>query len=84
MSSIAPPEWVQKPDLESQLEEGHAGYLHCYARATPDPEVTWYRSTQPITAEVSGKTGFLHPEADRRAKANIRNVAASYLCVRRQ
>lgn len=52
LSSIAPPEWVQKPDAESQLEEGHAGYLHCYTHATPDPEVTWYRSMQPINAEV--------------------------------
>ncbi|KAF4083268.1 hypothetical protein AMELA_G00138020 [Ameiurus melas] len=46
-----PPEWVQKPDAESQLEEGHAGYLHCYTRATPDPEVMWYRNMQPISAE---------------------------------
>lgn len=46
-----PPQWVQKPDEESQLEEGHAGYLHCYTRATPEPEVTWYRSMQPIGAE---------------------------------
>ncbi|KAF7703006.1 hypothetical protein HF521_022013 [Silurus meridionalis] len=45
------PEWVQKPDTDSQLEEGHAGYLHCYTRATPDPEVTWYRNMQPISAE---------------------------------
>ncbi|MCJ8737770.1 hypothetical protein PDJAM_G00027900 [Pangasius djambal] len=46
-----PPEWVQKPDAESQLEEGHAGYLHCYTRATPDPEITWFRNMQPINAE---------------------------------
>ncbi|XP_076879455.1 inactive tyrosine-protein kinase 7a isoform X2 [Brachyhypopomus gauderio] len=44
------PEWVQKPK-DSQLEEGHAGYLHCETRATPDPEVTWYRNMQPISGE---------------------------------
>lgn len=55
VSSIASPEWVQKPDADSQLEEGHAGYLHCYTRATPDPEVTWYRSMQPVASEVSRK-----------------------------
>lgn len=49
----AKPEWIQKP-VDSQLEEGRAGYLHCHARATPEPEVTWYRNTQPITAEVRG------------------------------
>ncbi|XP_062868727.1 inactive tyrosine-protein kinase 7a [Trichomycterus rosablanca] len=46
-----PPEWVQKPEEENQLEEGHAGYLHCYTRGTPDPQVTWYRSMLPINAE---------------------------------
>lgn len=59
MSSIAPPEWVQKPDIESQLQEGHAGYLHCYTHATPDPVVTWYRNMQPVSAEVSRKTGHV-------------------------
>ncbi|KTG03295.1 hypothetical protein cypCar_00010193 [Cyprinus carpio] len=47
------PEWIQKP-VDSQLEEGRAGYLHCHARATPEPQVTWYRNMQPISAEVSG------------------------------
>ncbi|XP_060797480.1 inactive tyrosine-protein kinase 7a isoform X1 [Neoarius graeffei] len=47
----SPPEWVQKPDIESQLQEGHAGYLHCYTHATPDPVVTWYRNMQPVSAE---------------------------------
>ncbi len=49
----AKPEWIQKP-VDSQLEEGRAGYLQCHARATPEPEVTWYRNMQPISAEVSG------------------------------
>uniref|UniRef100_A0A672SX11 Inactive tyrosine-protein kinase 7-like n=1 Tax=Sinocyclocheilus grahami TaxID=75366 RepID=A0A672SX11_SINGR len=44
------PEWIQKP-TDSQLEEGHAGYLHCHTLATPEPEVTWYRNMQPISAE---------------------------------
>uniref|UniRef100_A0A673KUJ3 Inactive tyrosine-protein kinase 7-like n=1 Tax=Sinocyclocheilus rhinocerous TaxID=307959 RepID=A0A673KUJ3_9TELE len=42
------PEWIQKP-ADSQLEEGRAGYLHCHTRATPEPEVTWYRNMQPIS-----------------------------------
>uniref|UniRef100_A0A4W5M5K9 Inactive tyrosine-protein kinase 7 n=1 Tax=Hucho hucho TaxID=62062 RepID=A0A4W5M5K9_9TELE len=45
-----PPEWVTKPE-DSQLEEGLPGYLHCHTRATPQPEVTWYRNFIPITAE---------------------------------
>uniref|UniRef100_A0A4W4HRD6 Inactive tyrosine-protein kinase 7 n=1 Tax=Electrophorus electricus TaxID=8005 RepID=A0A4W4HRD6_ELEEL len=44
------PEWVQKPK-DTQMEEGHSGYLHCETRATPDPEVTWYRNMQPISVE---------------------------------
>ncbi|XP_016399012.1 inactive tyrosine-protein kinase 7-like isoform X1 [Sinocyclocheilus rhinocerous] len=44
------PEWIQKP-VDSQLEEGRAGYLHCHARATPEPQVTWYRNMQPISTE---------------------------------
>ncbi|XP_051978070.1 inactive tyrosine-protein kinase 7-like [Xyrauchen texanus] len=43
------PEWIQKP-VDSHLEEGRAGYMHCHARAT-EPEVTWYRNMQPINAE---------------------------------
>lgn len=44
------PEWVQKP-VDSQLEEGRAGFLHCHTRANPEPQVTWYRNLQPISAE---------------------------------
>lgn len=51
MYPLAPPEWVTKPE-DSQLEEGLPGYLHCHTRATPQPEVTWYRNFIPITAEV--------------------------------
>ncbi|KAJ8366039.1 hypothetical protein SKAU_G00148700, partial [Synaphobranchus kaupii] len=46
------PEWVTKPE-DSQLEESRPGYLHCLTSATPDPEVTWYRNSMPITAEDS-------------------------------
>uniref|UniRef100_A0A8C9R9E2 Inactive tyrosine-protein kinase 7 n=1 Tax=Scleropages formosus TaxID=113540 RepID=A0A8C9R9E2_SCLFO len=42
------PEWVTKP-ADSYLEEGRPGYLHCHTRATPKPEVTWYRSSNLIT-----------------------------------
>ncbi|KAG7492855.1 hypothetical protein MATL_G00019530 [Megalops atlanticus] len=44
------PEWVTKP-VDSQLEEGRPGYLHCLTSATPDPEVTWFRSNVQINAE---------------------------------
>ncbi|KAJ8285013.1 hypothetical protein COCON_G00038630 [Conger conger] len=46
------PEWVTRPE-DSQLEEGRPGLLHCLTSATPDPEVTWYRNSMPITAEDS-------------------------------
>ncbi|KAM3865337.1 inactive tyrosine-protein kinase 7-like [Diretmus argenteus] len=45
-----PPEWLKKPE-DSQLEEGQPGFLHCLIRATPQPEVTWYRNHLPITHE---------------------------------
>ncbi|MEQ2251654.1 Inactive tyrosine-protein kinase 7 [Ilyodon furcidens] len=46
------PVWVSKP-LDSSLEEGKPGYLHCYAQASPQPEVSWYRSGMEITPEDS-------------------------------
>ncbi|MEQ2219150.1 hypothetical protein XENOCAPTIV_013279 [Xenoophorus captivus] len=46
------PVWVSKP-LDSSLEEGKPGYLHCYAKASPQPEVSWYRSGMEITPEDS-------------------------------
>ncbi|KAL1006152.1 hypothetical protein UPYG_G00068510 [Umbra pygmaea] len=45
-----PPEWVTKPK-DSQLEEGLPGYLHCLTRATPQPQVSWFRNFIPVTAE---------------------------------
>ncbi|XP_031419860.1 inactive tyrosine-protein kinase 7a isoform X2 [Clupea harengus] len=45
-----PPVWVQKPE-KSELREGQAGYLHCHAKASPEPEVTWYRNHAPIDDE---------------------------------
>ncbi|TRZ01114.1 hypothetical protein DNTS_007840 [Danionella cerebrum] len=44
------PEWLERP-VDSQLEEGRAGYLHCHTHATPEPQVTWYRNMQPIATE---------------------------------
>ncbi|KAG5279103.1 hypothetical protein AALO_G00106120 [Alosa alosa] len=46
-----PPVWVQKPPEKSQLREGQAGYLHCHAKANPEPEVIWYRNHAPIENE---------------------------------
>lgn len=53
----APPVWVQKPE-KSELREGQAGYLHCHAKASPEPEVTWYRNHAPIDDEVGDTTAF--------------------------
>lgn len=50
--SIAAPVWVTRPQ-DSFLEEGKPGYLHCLARANPEPEVTWLRNNLFITPEVS-------------------------------
>lgn len=47
----AAPVWVAKPQ-DSHLEEGKPGYLHCYAQANPEPEVTWFRNNMMITPEV--------------------------------
>uniref|UniRef100_A0A7N6BE73 Protein tyrosine kinase 7 (inactive) n=1 Tax=Anabas testudineus TaxID=64144 RepID=A0A7N6BE73_ANATE len=46
------PVWVAKPQ-DSHLEEGKPGYLHCYAQANPEPEVTWFRNNMMITPEDS-------------------------------
>lgn len=51
-SPAAAPVWVTRPQ-DSRLEEGKPGYLHCHAKATPEPEVTWLRNNIMITAEVS-------------------------------
>ncbi|XP_054885612.1 inactive tyrosine-protein kinase 7 [Poeciliopsis prolifica] len=47
-----PPVWVSKP-LDSSLEEGKPGYLHCHAQANPQPEVSWFRNGMEITPEDS-------------------------------
>ncbi|XP_029030782.1 inactive tyrosine-protein kinase 7 [Betta splendens] len=44
------PEWVAMPQ-DSKLEEGKPGFLHCYAHANPEPEVTWFRNGNMILAE---------------------------------
>ncbi|XP_073729712.1 inactive tyrosine-protein kinase 7 [Misgurnus anguillicaudatus] len=46
------PEWLVKPQ-DTHIEEGQVGYLHCLAQSSPDPRVTWYRKSVPITEEVS-------------------------------
>ncbi|XP_061646886.1 inactive tyrosine-protein kinase 7 isoform X2 [Phyllopteryx taeniolatus] len=46
------PLWVTMPQ-DSRLEEGKPGYLHCHAKATPEPEVTWLRNNIMITPEDS-------------------------------
>lgn len=48
----APPVWVTKPQ-DTSLEEGKPGYLHCRAKASPEPEVTWLRNNLMITPEVT-------------------------------
>ncbi|XP_043993455.1 inactive tyrosine-protein kinase 7 isoform X1 [Gambusia affinis] len=47
-----PPVWVSKP-LDSSLEEGKPGYLHCHAQANPQPEVSWFRNGMEIIPEDS-------------------------------
>ena len=51
-SELAAPEWVEKP-VDTQMQEGQPGYLHCHTQATPQPQVTWYRNFAPLSAEVS-------------------------------
>lgn len=46
------PVWVTRPQ-DSRLDEGKPGYLHCQARADPEPEVTWLRNGNVVTAEDS-------------------------------
>ncbi|XP_023652138.2 inactive tyrosine-protein kinase 7 [Paramormyrops kingsleyae] len=47
-----PPVWVTKP-VDTDMEEGHSGYLHCHTRATPEPQVTWQRGQMPVSPEDS-------------------------------
>ncbi|XP_026133517.1 inactive tyrosine-protein kinase 7 [Carassius auratus] len=46
------PEWIVQPQ-DTHVEEGQPGFLHCLARSTPEPRVTWYRKSVPITEEGS-------------------------------
>nr|XP_020453243.1 inactive tyrosine-protein kinase 7 [Monopterus albus] len=46
------PVWVARP-VDSHFEEGKPGYLHCYAQANPEPEVTWLRNNILITPKDS-------------------------------
>lgn len=55
--SAASPVWVVRPQ-DSSLEEGKPGYLHCHAKANPEPEVTWLRNNLMITPEVTHEAHF--------------------------
>uniref|UniRef100_A0A673IKD4 Inactive tyrosine-protein kinase 7-like n=1 Tax=Sinocyclocheilus rhinocerous TaxID=307959 RepID=A0A673IKD4_9TELE len=46
------PEWIVQPQ-DTRVEEGQPGFLHCHARGTPEPRVTWYRKSVPISEEGS-------------------------------
>uniref|UniRef100_A0A671PRM0 Inactive tyrosine-protein kinase 7 n=1 Tax=Sinocyclocheilus anshuiensis TaxID=1608454 RepID=A0A671PRM0_9TELE len=46
------PEWIVQPQ-DTRVEEGQPGFLHCHARGTPEPRVTWYRKSIPISEEGS-------------------------------
>uniref|UniRef100_A0A8C2F7X8 Protein tyrosine kinase 7 (inactive) n=1 Tax=Cyprinus carpio TaxID=7962 RepID=A0A8C2F7X8_CYPCA len=46
------PEWIVQPQ-DTHVEEGQPGFLHCHARGTPEPRVTWYRKGVPISEEGS-------------------------------
>lgn len=50
--SAAHPVWVVKPQ-DTSLEEGKPGYLHCQAKASPEPEVTWTRNNLMLMPEVT-------------------------------
>ncbi|XP_062851477.1 inactive tyrosine-protein kinase 7 [Trichomycterus rosablanca] len=45
-----PPEWAAEP-RDTDMVEGQPGYLHCHARATPPPQVIWYRNLQEINED---------------------------------
>ncbi|KAK7149098.1 hypothetical protein R3I93_013186 [Phoxinus phoxinus] len=46
------PEWIVRPQ-DTHIEEGQPGLLHCHAQGTPEPRVTWYRKSAPISEEGS-------------------------------
>lgn len=55
----AHPVWVMRPQ-DTRLEEGQPGYLHCQAKASPEPEVTWLRNNLMITPEVTHTKHAIH------------------------
>ncbi|XP_053568746.1 inactive tyrosine-protein kinase 7 [Bombina bombina] len=44
------PEWVEKP-VDSWMEEGKSGFLHCLSKASMKPSVSWYRNMIPIAED---------------------------------
>lgn len=53
----AHPVWVMRPQ-DTSLEEGKPGYLHCQAKASSEPEVTWLRGNLMITPAVTHTVYF--------------------------
>lgn len=58
----AHPVWVVKPQ-DTSLEEGKPGYLHCQAKASPEPEVTWIRNNLMLMPEVTHTRCIFFPQA---------------------
>lgn len=65
----AHPVWVMRPQ-DTSLEEGKPGYLHCQAKASPEPEVTWLRGNLMITPAVTHTAYFSN------------QIPALFLCAR--
>ncbi|KAM4772451.1 inactive tyrosine-protein kinase 7 [Rhinophrynus dorsalis] len=45
------PEWLEKPPLDSWMEEGKSGFLHCLTKASVEPVVSWSRNSVPISKD---------------------------------
>uniref|UniRef100_A0A672LGZ6 Protein tyrosine kinase 7 (inactive) n=1 Tax=Sinocyclocheilus grahami TaxID=75366 RepID=A0A672LGZ6_SINGR len=72
------PEWIVQPQ-DTHVEEGQPGFLHCHARSTPEPRVTWYRKSVPITEE--GSRYKLFSNGTLRINSAEVNDAQTYSCV---
>ncbi|XP_072266428.1 inactive tyrosine-protein kinase 7 [Pyxicephalus adspersus] len=44
------PEWVERPQ-DTAMDEGKSGFLHCLSKASPEPNVTWYRNGYLIVSD---------------------------------
>uniref|UniRef100_A0A8C1YLK1 Inactive tyrosine-protein kinase 7 n=1 Tax=Cyprinus carpio TaxID=7962 RepID=A0A8C1YLK1_CYPCA len=72
------PEWIVQPQ-DTHVEEGQPGFLHCHARSTPEPRVTWYRKSVPISEESSRYKLFSNGTL--RINSAEVNDAQTYSCV---